>query len=54
MEEYWKRETLASPTGLCFGGLDLRTLVVANYSRWGLVQAKMMVAGLKLNYPLLA
>lgn len=51
LAEDWKRATLAATTGLAFGGEDMRTLVAANYSRWGLVKTEVAKPGLRLNYP---
>ncbi len=49
--EDWKRNTLASPTNLAFGGPDRHTLIVANFARWDLVTATLPVRGREIYYP---
>lgn len=51
LAEDWEHNILATPVNVAFGGEDMRTLAVANFARWGLVQARMDVPGARLNYP---
>lgn len=54
LAEDWEHHTLAAPVNIAFGGEDMRTLAVANFARWGLVQAQMEVPGARLHYPHMA
>lgn len=47
----WKRNTLASPTNIAFGGPDWKTLFAANFARWDLVKAQVDIPGQPAFYP---
>jgi gluconolactonase len=49
--EDWTAEFLATPTNICFGGADLRTLFLASYSGWSITALDMTDPGVELHHP---
>jgi gluconolactonase len=47
----WEQLVLVAPTNIAFGGMDMKTLLIASLCGWSLATAQMDVAGLPVKYP---